>query len=713
MFVLLGILFVLPWLPLGVPVARNLEYEYASLLSITMLLLAMTLPWLRVIAHQLVRLRLRYVILASPLLIAPAASLWSIGLCLCSTREGLLWLLVQVVPSYFVAVGVAMLLARLKLSASAISTKLFATGALTFALFIVPLLILWFLPQKRLNIFAVGYFHGPIYDAWLPIDLGILLSRCLHLTIGMLLIYCCLKGRDHIKVLTGLTLVLALSIANQIPLPFLSSGSGARQLEQVLDQQIQGDGYTLHHSADLAGSKPQDLLLLQKSVDFHLADLAKYNSLEDEVAIYVYDSSDQKKLLFGGGLTDVTDVVTPSVHLLLEPWPHSTLRHELVHAITSETAYFGLGFHPNMAFTEGLATALAPQIRDLSLTESALSLKKQDKLPLPSSLFTPLFWMESGRIAYRTAGAFLDYVRQQYGSETLMRLYRGEPWAKVYSDTLPTVWQTWRQGLESEDASPTDIYGEAAFRASGVLADRCPHSKASLLPSRSQNGMWLRQPAKSWQDYYEWRLLLDPDDRRSKLALAKINSGSGKGQLKPQRFTHIEDYQLALDYLDSLILNQDLAQALGFSREISSQIEGVFLGYNLHRNFEIRRILLNTAAFDSAGVHSIIAYLKGQSKVAALPKSDNWLIQYLKVRQPSEYNTAADLSLLLSEELPATVSRNLRFEWFAAIGKKAVRHSHFNIALAAFNKAKESAHPGAIAAVDLYLREILFYQKKI
>ena len=39
-----------------------------------------------------------------------------------------------------------------------------------------------------------------------------------------------------------------------------------------------------------------------------------------------FADENKKKLWFGGGSTDVTDVYTPSVHVSLGSWPHPTLR---------------------------------------------------------------------------------------------------------------------------------------------------------------------------------------------------------------------------------------------------------------------------------------------------------------------------------------------------------------------------------------------------
>src|SRR5690606_30180103 len=125
--------------------------------------------------------------------------------------------------------------------------------------------------------------------------------------------------------------------------------------------------------------------------------------------IYVYADGRLKKTLFGAGETDVTDVYTPTVHITAESFPHSTLRHELVHALLSSHAPFGLGFHPNIAITEGFAEALAPRIRTLDLDVASAALISTGKLKNMENLFSPLFWLESGERSYTAAGSFLRY----------------------------------------------------------------------------------------------------------------------------------------------------------------------------------------------------------------------------------------------------------------------------------------------------------------
>src|SRR5690606_24024804 len=152
-----------------------------------------------------------------------------------------------------------------------------------------------------------------------------------------------------------------------------------RDLDKLLSTTLKGDGFTLHYrkaekpklatGVPVEGEAPAEetenedvdarhkasVLRLFRDAEFHVTELKALlaEPALPHVDIYVYPNEDRKKLWFGGGATDVTDVRTPSIHITADGWPHPTLRHELVHALTSDIAFHGLGFHPNIAFTEG------------------------------------------------------------------------------------------------------------------------------------------------------------------------------------------------------------------------------------------------------------------------------------------------------------------------------------------------------------------------
>src|SRR5262249_264444 len=159
-------------------------------------------------------------------------------------------------------------------------------------------------------------------------------------------------------------------------------------LDELLFGALPGDGFTIRYrptprkgepeggtlraalEAETTGEKaasaaetgvPLKIQRLHRDAQFHVNELRKLwgaaGQNGPQVEMYVCQWDDGKKVWFGGGSTDVTDVYTPTVHITGEAWPPPTLRHELVHALASGVAYHGLGFHPNMAFTEGLAVA--------------------------------------------------------------------------------------------------------------------------------------------------------------------------------------------------------------------------------------------------------------------------------------------------------------------------------------------------------------------
>ena len=172
--------------------------------------------------------------------------------------------------------------------------------------------------------------------------------------------------------------------------------------------------------------KPYHLELL-KQADYHCKDLKSILKLEQKqkVSVFVYKTHAQKKIIFGAAETDVCDIKNIGIHINEEPLPHSSLRHELVHALLAKKGFYGLGFHPNMSFTEGIAVALAPGFESKSLHELAASAIKTLKIKSPKDFFGNHFWTYSGRSSYTIAGSFWRFLLEKDEQQAILKMYSG------------------------------------------------------------------------------------------------------------------------------------------------------------------------------------------------------------------------------------------------------------------------------------------------
>lgn len=726
-------------LPFLTQTGRNLEYNYATLVTLgawsLIPILAAVAPKLRGWPQSsLVWLG----VLPWIVMIVPGAALLVSDVCLCGDQGFYLWMLLQVVP----ALPFQALLVRSRLEGPLKGWTVLRTLALGWgglALLVLGVgTTLALLPQKRHVLSTLGVLHGPIYDTDIRIDGNMILSRLALTILGL----ACHFGfgawlrrrwRDlgllHCGIALGAWAALSFMVGSGHG---GTAGHGLSRLTHALPEQrvVPGGGATIHFHRDSVPAERLQLLVAE--VAFHLGDLRGRLGLEGPVEaatgegprpiqVFVYGSRDQKKTLFGGGATDITDVVTPSVHIVAGVFPHGTLRHELVHALASTFGYRGLGFHPNMAITEGLAVALAPEESELTLREGARALLRRGRLPNPRNLFSWRFFEESADRAYTTAGAFLEHLLQTRGPAAVRALYSGR--GLEYTDLI-SIFEAWEKSLASEEAAnplPGDLLGEAIFRSSGVWRDICPMSKADLSRGTPVT-VWdrVRQPW-GWdvgRDFDPWRRRLQPTDRA--LILGQIRERARQAATRrPMDLAALEVLSMELsefvrpspediEDLWGLLLASDLARARGAVSESLATLErlgGLAFrgGERLQREVEARRRIEEdlgggaAAPGTSSRARVWRLYLAGWQVLPQGGDRDRdmaWVAQYLTLRRQAQQpglQLATRLEDLLVRydltSLEARAGRPLVVAWLRTLGDAAMVRGNCAVAESAYGEA--------------------------
>jgi hypothetical protein len=459
-------------LPLVFSFGPNLEYEYALTSSWFALILIPLLGFLLPAKHLPViegryappmAMEIVWIFLVSPIIsFLPGTFLFATNQCECSQNGFLFWMAVQWYPAYILAHAVFHGILRGRVQQ--IAKKKMAIGLILvyLAMILYFLGILWFSPQKRLSHFLIGFIHGPIYDAYIAFDGGIMLTRVAHALLAcVLLAGIWYRGQTKV-IVTGILLIGAWIGTGMLAGQYPSAVNGFDYLTKLMPEKLEGDGFTLHYrnkppkkvqdkadepKAKIKKGPTVKTMRLYRDAAFHTNELRQILGEKDvpHVHIFVYPTSKAKKLWFGGGATDVADVSTPSIHITNNSWPHRTLRHELVHAMASGFAYHGLGFHPNMAFTEGVAEVLAPSDRDLSFDEGAAAILASKRLPNVEAIFSPAFWRYSGRRAYTVAGSLIGYIMSKHGFKAVKKLYSGEDWQSAVGESQQDTIRNWQR----------------------------------------------------------------------------------------------------------------------------------------------------------------------------------------------------------------------------------------------------------------------------
>lgn len=726
LLVLLGPLLA-ALIPLILPMAQNFEYEYATLNAYLALifipLLALWLP-----THLTLAWRSGRLLLSLAINFLPGFLAFGLKLCPCAQGEMQSFWLLQTLPHLILAEAAAAWIETAQHQGYK-RKHIVLFGTLLGLMFLLQwAAMLWFSPQKRSTHLVTGFIHGAIYDNWIPLDPGIAWARFSHalLGIGLWLLASSLTMRPK-RFWAGLLLGLAagaLAWAKTFP----SQSHGLEALSQLMPGRIEESGFTLHYQPISDQATLRQLEDVHLSLRFHIQDLSRLLAIEPpHVHVFIYPSREAKKLWFGGDGTDITDVITPSIHITLEDWPHSTLRHELVHALASGFAFHGLGFHPNMAFTEGLAVALAPSEDEISLHEGAANIIASKRIPKIENLFSPMFWGESGPRAYTLAGSMISYLIQQGGIEKVKALYAGESWETVFLASSKEMLESWQNFLKvSYPQAGKALAAEALYRYPGIMSEVCPHSKATLSKSAASFGLKMRQ-GPNWipsRDYWNWRISLGPDPAAQvSLLRQEMQQWNGQSSLETLQkkltgqLRHppqiIEDLELFLIQIDLQILAGNTAQAYKELESWQLTLKELAVGDQLTRQFWVRFLLLKNVPYDEARPWLMLLLGSGQIPKALDHADTPWIIAYLELRNHKSLDrTETAWNALLTMPIPSDIPSTFLVEWWKLLGEGLFRRGMYHAAADALESAASQAKDGQKNFFKLAAAEARYWQPK-
>ena len=525
-------------MPLLSSTGRNFEYEYTILVNLLLLLglplAAALLPLPRQprakpqkkTGHGRGVSPLFYLwpgVLAPVTLLLPGALAFWLEACPCSPRGFFFWFGLNLLPGIALAHLLALFFWRWRLGGGRRSSGLFFLLLFWLLACGFTLFWLWWFPQKRMVSLVFGFLAGPIYDHLLEIDSGMIYLRLAQLLLlwGVLALFAAARGLR----LLGLVLATAgglLTFTLSLQRSSVAHGEWALQKELPLSiDRSEEEGFRVFYRSPTSAA---DVSRISEQAGFHLREIAGQLGLSlplrPRISIYVYPDGRRKKLWFGAGdRTDVTDVVGPSIHI--NPIAgrgelHPTLRHELVHAAAAPYGYHGLGFHPAIALTEGLAIALAPEPRRLELHAAAAYLLAQKKITDLDALFSPLFWRTAGPRAYTVAGSFLRYLLDQGGRAWVLPLYGGhQDWQELFGRTRRELLEDWKSFIAPlYQAEREELLARRLYREPSLFDDQCPHTRA-LLQQEDEGERWIRgwrrplefRPARDFPRWLERRAL--------------------------------------------------------------------------------------------------------------------------------------------------------------------------------------------------------------
>ncbi|HMQ11134.1 MAG TPA: hypothetical protein PKC21_08980 [Oligoflexia bacterium] len=403
---------------------------------------------------------------------------------ICNLNDSLYWLTVQGLSALLVNV------ALFKLCQYLFIYKTFKRLLLhCFFIILLSLPVVYDLiagPQLSFYHILFGYYHGPIYDAYIPKPSSFLWFRLWSSGLALIIIYFFSYKNARLftqKFKRSFTIFLiGLFI---IPLTLrhhLNWVKNFTDIKQNLTQHIGLGPVHLYYSPTTY--TPNQAKVLLKSLHFEYMFLAKELNFTKQalspVNVYIYPDPYIKKDLTGTGLTLIGNAMQNSIHALPTQASNSILRHELAHIILRPYGFYGLSTSP--ALIEGFATSFEYERHGLSVHEWSKIIAQKKLTPSLQSLFSPTsFWSANSYISYLYTGSFMHWLLHNFEKEKVLASYASGNFQKHLKLPLAQLEHQWLNFLQtitiSEDAREKAM---AFLQQKPITQIKCPHQLACV-----------------------------------------------------------------------------------------------------------------------------------------------------------------------------------------------------------------------------------------
>ncbi len=456
---------------LQLPLLNTLGYEYSAVNSLLLIILSglLSISFLKTNPIDYKNLVKKLIVLAFiPFLVAIVHSLFTM---FCSFTDGLLFYLLIVFPSVFIgcSIGVIVLFYFNKFP------KIFFL-LIIILLALIPVLEIYFNPQVYFFSPLIGFFPGNIYDEGLSPDLKLFSHQLIILVYFLSIIPLFLKQKEfflnnRVKITV---VILLLPIAFQFLSPTFGFATTYCRLESYLSKKIISESAILHY--DKISEREANFIALNQQ--YYFEELKKEFNLipSKKVDVYLFNSREQKKQLFGAGNADVAKPWQYSVYISKDSWKY-TLKHELIHVFSAEfgSGLFKLASNFNSAMIEGLAEAVDNNSDNLSLEElTSLAYKNNYKLDI-SSLYRGLnFFKQNSSLSYTYSGAFFKYLIDKYGIEKAKLFYKNGNFESVYKIDFLSAQKDFESRLQATEVIGNKAMADYYFGRLSIIQKVCP-----------------------------------------------------------------------------------------------------------------------------------------------------------------------------------------------------------------------------------------------
>jgi tetratricopeptide (TPR) repeat protein len=400
----------------------------------------------------------------------------------------------------------------------------------------------------------VGYFSGTLYDT--VIDAGnalityrvgsvatlafvALLSTVLTRDPGHRLCFVPVGRRRRPGVRWRAVLaVCALGVSVWITAhgPALGHWETSSTIAAELGGERAGERCDVVHPASLLRSEVD---LLVKDCDEEVAAVERTLGAKgpDRIRAFFFRDSGEKKRLMGAADTLIAKPWRREVYVQLSVYPHPVLGHELAHVIAGSfgrgpfrIAGSAGGLWPDPGLIEGVAVAASPDDDELTDTQWAHAMLELGTLPPIHELFSLGFLNVAASKSYTLAGAFVRFILETRGSETVRAWYGGASLALLTGKSWTELEAEFQARVAATSLAPeAQSFAKARFERAAVFGRKCPHVVDAL--RRKADLCRDSHEVERATAAYDEVLALDPHDWGARYGLGVVNLHYGREAL--------------------------------------------------------------------------------------------------------------------------------------------------------------------------------------
>ncbi len=203
--------------------------------------------------------------------------------------------------------------------------------------------------------------------------------------------------------------------------------------------------------------------------------------LNSKIRSYIYTDGEMKRRLQGSQNAHMADPFNLEIHLLHDPFPHRSLKHELAHLFAGEfQPVFKLS--PAVGLIEGAAEAAAWDDARMTPHQKSKHMLLEERLPRLKTLMSPVgFWQTPSGRSYAAAGSFSRWLIEEHGIEAFGRAYAAGDFKKAYNRSLSALEKDWLFFLAEIPLNVQQrVEAQRIATRLGIFDRACPHVSANL-----------------------------------------------------------------------------------------------------------------------------------------------------------------------------------------------------------------------------------------